>query len=154
MMSGRCGIYRCLLDLAQRDTRKVAYVPMYTCETVLAPFLKAGYQLRFYEVDRQLHSVFDPAVLDEISVLSLCGYYGFSNYDHDFVRRCKDRGVTIFEDATHSILSADGIDPLCDYVAGSFRKWMGVPCGGFAIKYGDNVYSSELPWFLEYRERE
>lgn len=31
MMSGRCGIYRCLLDLAQRDTRKVAYVPMYTC---------------------------------------------------------------------------------------------------------------------------
>ena len=24
----------------------------------------------------------------------------------------------------------------------------------FAIKYGNNVYSSELPWFLEYRERE
>lgn len=24
----------------------------------------------------------------------------------------------------------------------------------FVIKYGDNVYSSELPWFLEYRERE
>ena len=145
MMSGRCGIYRCLLDLARHDTRKVAYVPMYTCETVLAPFLKAGYQLRFYEVDRQLHSVFDPAVLDEISVLSLCGYYGFSNYDHDFVQQCKDRGVTIFEDATHSILSADGIDPLCDYVAGSFRKWMGVPCGGFAIKYGGSFAVPCLP---------
>lgn len=32
------------------------------------------------------------------------------------------------------MLSADGIDPLCDYFAGSFRKWMGIDCGGFAVK--------------------
>ena len=48
-MSGRCGIYYCLQDIARHDTRKVAYVPMYTCETVLAPFEKAGYQLKFYQ---------------------------------------------------------------------------------------------------------
>ena len=46
-MSGRCGIYYCLQDIARYDTRKVAYVPMYTCGTVLAPFKKAGYQLKF-----------------------------------------------------------------------------------------------------------
>ena len=65
------------------DTRKVAYVPLYTCETVLAPFEKAGYQLKFYELDQDLHSIFDTSVIDEISVLSLCGYYGFCNYDHE-----------------------------------------------------------------------
>lgn len=133
-MSGRCGIYHCLRDILRRDTRKVAYLPRYTCETVAAPFHKAGYALRFYDLDENLRSVFDPAALGEISVLSLCGYYGFCNYDRDFVRACRDRGIVIFEDVTHSLLSAGGIDPLCDYAAGSFRKWMGVPCGGFAMK--------------------
>lgn len=133
-MSGRCGIYYCLQDIARYDMRKVAYVPEYTCETVLAPFEKAGYQLKFYELGQDLHSIFDTAVIDEISVLSLCGYYGFCNYDHSFVKACKEKGVVIFEDVTHSILSADGIDPLCDYFAGSFRKWMGIDCGGFAVK--------------------
>ena len=77
-MSGRCGIYQCLEDIKLRDKRRVAYLPMYTCETVAAPFHKAGYTIRFYEVDRQLRSIFDPSVIDEISVLSLCGYYGFA----------------------------------------------------------------------------
>lgn len=145
MMSGRCGIFRCLQDICQHDNRKVAYVPIYTCETVLAPFEKAGYQLKFYELDENLHSIFDERVLDEISVLSLCGYYGFCSYDHDFVRACKDRGIVIFEDVTHSLLSSDGIDPLCDYAAGSFRKWMGVSCGGFAMKRKGKFTAPLLP---------
>ena len=118
---------------------------MYTCGTVLAPFKKAGYQLKFYELDQNLHSIFDTAVIDEISVLSLCGYYGFCNYDHSFVKACKEKGVVIFEDVTHSMLSADGIDPLCDYFAGSFRKWMGVACGGFAVKRNGTFETPLLP---------
>lgn len=145
MMSGRCGIFRCLEDISQQDHRKIAYVPIYTCETVLAPFEKAGYQLKFYELDENLRSVFDESVLDEISVLSLCGYYGFCSYDHNFVRACKDRGIIIFEDITHSLLSSDGIDPLCDYAAGSFRKWMGVSCGGVAIKRNGKFTAPLLP---------
>lgn len=145
MMSGRCGIYRCLEDISQQDTVKTAYVPLYTCETVLAPFEKAGYHLKFYELDQNLRPVFEDSALDEISVLSLCGYYGFCSYDHEFVRACKERGIVIFEDVTHSLLSADGIDPLCDYAAGSFRKWMGVACGGFAMKRSGKFIAPLLP---------
>lgn len=145
MMSGRCGIYYCLEDILAADRKRVAYVPRYTCETVLAPFAKAGYQLRFYGVDRDMRCQFDSAALDEISVLSLCGYFGFCNYDRDFVRACRERGVVIFEDATHSLFSDGGIDPLCDYAAGSFRKWMGVSCGGFALKRGGDFASEPLP---------
>ena len=145
MMSGRCGIYRCLQDIGLQDKTKVAYVPIYTCETVLAPFEKAGYHLKFYELDKNLHSVFEEQALDEISVLSLCGYYGFCSYDRDFVRACKDRGIVVFEDVTHSLLSSDGIDPLCDYAAGSFRKWMGVSCGGFAMKRAGRFTAPLLP---------
>ena len=43
------------------------------------------------------------------------------------------------------MLSADGIDPLCDYFAGSFRKWMGVDCGGFAVKRNGTFKTPLLP---------
>ena len=133
-MSGRCANYYALEDICLTDTKKVAYVPVYTCETVLAPFLKAGYQLKFYGVSRDMSPVFDETVLDDISVLNLCGYYGFCNYDRDFIRKCSERGIVIIEDATHSIFSDDGVDPYSDYVVGSLRKWIGVSAGGFAIK--------------------
>ena len=50
-MSGRCGLYYCLEDIMLQDTRRVAYIPMYTCETVLSSYEKAGYQLKFYDID-------------------------------------------------------------------------------------------------------
>lgn len=145
MMSGRCGIYLCLEDIRLTDEKKTAYVPRYTCETVLAPFEKAGYRLLFYDQDLNLRSSFDPAVLDDISVISLCGYYGFCEYDRDFVGLCRERGITVFEDMTHSLFSEDGLDPLWDYAAGSFRKWMTVPCGGFAMKRQGRFAVSSLP---------
>ena len=53
-MSGRCANYYALQDICLTDTKKAAYVPVYTCETVLAPFLKAGYELLFYDVSKDL----------------------------------------------------------------------------------------------------
>lgn len=134
LMSGRCAIYYALKDYKYTDKRCVAYVPIYTCETVLAPFHKAGYTLLFYDFDENMNPVFDPAVLDQISIISICGYYGFSTYNREFVAECSRRGICIIEDTTHSIFSSDGIDPHCDYVVGSLRKWIGVAAGGFAIK--------------------
>ena len=134
LMSGRCAIYYALEDYKNTDMRRIAYVPIYTCETVLAPFHKAGYTLLFYDFDRNMNPVFDPAVLDQISVISICGYYGFSSYNREFVAECSRRGIGIIEDTTHSIFSSDGIDPHCDYIVGSLRKWIGVAAGGFAIK--------------------
>ncbi len=58
-MSGRCANYYALQDICLSDTKKMAYVPVYTCETVLAPFLKAGYELLFYDVSRDLTPIFD-----------------------------------------------------------------------------------------------
>lgn len=136
LMSGRCAIYYALQEIRAADRKRVAYLPGYTCETVLAPFVKAGYQLLFYEVDRTMTPVFDPSILDQISVLLVCGYYGFCNYDRDFVRLCKKHHINIIEDTTHSVFSQDGVDPCCDYIAGSLRKWLGVPAGGFVIKTG------------------
>ncbi len=134
LMSGRCGIYYALEDLKLIDKKRVAYVPIYTCETVLAPFEKAGYELLFYDIDKNMTPVFDKSVLNCISIVSICGYYGFCNYDREFIRQCSEKGIAVIEDTTHSIFSRDGVDPYCDYIVGSLRKWIGVPSGGFAIK--------------------
>ena len=134
LMSGRCAIYYALEDLKLTDKKQVAYVPIYTCETVLDPFVKAGYKLVFYDIDKDMKPIFDYSVINQISVISICGYYGFCNYDRDFVQACSDKGIKVIEDTTHSIFSSNGIDPRCDYIVGSLRKWIGVPSGGFAIK--------------------
>lgn len=138
-MSGRCALYVCLLDIGERDG-KVAYVPAYTCETVLASYLKAGWNLRYYDVDPQLlRPRFQEKDLEGVTVLALCGYYGFPTYDPAFVEKAKRRGIVILEDTTHTPFS---VDPLADYAAGSLRKWMGIACGGVAYKRDGDFHVS------------
>jgi hypothetical protein len=134
-MSGRCALYGCLCEILAHDTKKVAYVPAYTCETVLASYEKAGYTLRFYDIDEHLLTpLFHEEDIEGVSILALCGYYGFSSYDREFVQVCKQKGITILQDITHSPFSLDGFCPEADFYAGSLRKWMGIACGGVAIQ--------------------
>jgi hypothetical protein len=77
--------------------------------------------------------------------LGLCGYYGFSSYDRDFVEECVDAGIAIVQDITHSAFSTDGIEESARYIAGSLRKWMGIPCGGIALKRQGRFTLSLLP---------
>lgn len=150
LMSGRCGILCALEDWKAGDSKRVAYVPSYTCGTVLAPYVKAGFRLKFYEVDRSMTPVWEDQALGEISVLNLCGYYGFSRYDRAFVQKCRERGICILEDSTHSVLSLDGISPDADYITGSLRKWIGVPSGGFLIKRRGKLTPELLPFHQEH----
>jgi hypothetical protein len=145
-MSGRCALYYCLLDLMPEDKKRVAYLPAYTCETVIAPYKKAGYTLCFYDVSPEsLRPRFDRDLIPHISLLGLCGYYGFSSYDRDFVEECVNAGVIAVQDITHSAFSADGIDGRARYIAGSLRKWMGIPSGGIALKRQGRFSPSLLP---------
>lgn len=134
LMSGRCAIYLCLRDSLLTDRKKCAYLPAYTCETVSGCFVKAGYKIYYYDVDEHLVPMFDNNLIDEISFLLICGYYGYTTFDLDFVKRCRAHGVTVMQDTTHTAFSPAGACPETDYVAVSLRKWMGVTSGGLAIK--------------------
>ena len=134
LMSGRCAIYFCLQDSMLTDQKRVAYLPAYICETVMAGFIRANYRVIFYDVDKHLCPHFDPKVIPEISFLLICGWYGYSTYDSEFVAECQKQGVTVMQDITQTAFSANGVCPYTDYVVCSMRKWMGVPAGGIAIK--------------------
>ncbi len=145
-MSGRCALYACLKEIRATNTGHKAYVPAYTCETVLSSYEKAGYDICFYDVDRVgLTPLFKENDLQGVSVLGLCGYFGFSSYDKGFVRYAKEQGVTVLQDTTHSIFSLDGHSADADYYAGSVRKWMGIASGGIAIRREGSFTFPMLP---------
>lgn len=134
LMSGRCAIYYCLRDLMLTDQKRVAYLPSYDCETVLGCFVKAGYEIHYYDFDKNLSPVFEEEMIPQISVLLVCGYYGYPTYDENFVKKCKASGVSVIVDTTHTAFSPLPACPDSDYIAVSLRKWMGVASGGLAIK--------------------
>lgn len=134
LMSGRCAIYYCLRDLMLTDQKRVAYLPSYDCETVLGCFVKAGYEIHYYDFDKNLSPVFEEEMIPQISVLLVCGYYGYPTYDENFVKKCKASGVSVIVDTTHTAFSPLPACPDADYIAVSLRKWMGVASGGLAIK--------------------
>lgn len=89
MMSGRCGIMMALKDILLTDKKRVAYLPAYTCETVSGCFVRLGYQLRYYDVNRDMQPLYDENQLANISVFLLCGYYGFATFDNAFANLCR-----------------------------------------------------------------
>ena len=145
LMSGRCAIYYCLQDSLLTDKKKVAYLPSYDCETVLSCFTKSEYEIIYYDIDETLTPVFDESLLDKISIILITPYYGYTTYSMDFVRKCREHGVTIIEDTTHSAFSPVGFCKEADYVAVSLRKWMGVISGGLALKCGGKFTLPLLP---------
>ena len=70
LMSGRCAIYYCLRDLILTDQKRVAYLPSYDCETVLGCFVKAGYEIHYYDFDKKSFPLcFEEEMIPQISVL-------------------------------------------------------------------------------------
>lgn len=145
LMSGRCAIYLCLQDSMIKDTKRIAYLPAYTCETVSGCFVKAGYRIYYYDVDEHLTPLFDESLIGEISFLLICGYYGYSTFNLDFVKKCRVQGVTVMQDTTHTAFSPENTCPETDYVAVSLRKWMGVISGGLAFKRKGKFNVTLLP---------
>ena len=143
LMSGRCAIYFCLRDIMLTDKKRVAYLPAYTCETVSGCFVKAGYEIYYYDFDQNLTPKFDENLIPKISFLMICGYYGFSTFDTDFVKKCRKNNVVVMQDTTHTAFSP--AYPETDYVAVSLRKWMGVISGGLAIKRKGMFNVSPIP---------
>ncbi len=150
-MSGRCALSHILYDIQalNKDKRLSVYFPSYTCETVLAPFVRANFCIHFYEIDEHFRPHFENQYLSS-DVLFLTGYYGFDSYENyfldgkakhgiqDLVNLAKDKHSRIILDLTHSLLSTNPIPCDWDYALASLRKWIGIPAGGLAFKYQEN----------------
>lgn len=139
-LSGRTAlqiVIREVRDRTARDSNRamVAYLPSYCCDAVLDPFVKAGFELKFYRVGIGSHNRLSCEVnFDErCDVFFATSYFGYSSTTMGLAMAAfKERGIVVIEDATHRLLSGAGVDSRADYTFGSLRKWIAAPSGGFA----------------------
>lgn len=119
------------------DYKKKVMLPVYTCETVILPFIEEGWEVCYYPLNRDLtinESLFIQKFDVEIpSVILLHSYFGFNTIESETpIEYCKNRGAIIVEDMTQSLFSEHHIQ-CADYYVASFRKFLAIPNGGVII---------------------
>lgn len=120
-LSGRSALQAIIQEL--KNCQSVA-MPSWCCDSMIKPFVDAGYSIHFYPV------VFDGGLVQEIKadsdVLFLMDYFGYSTP----VFTLPNYHGIVIRDVTHSIFSTSYSDT--DYCFGSLRKWCGFWSGGYA----------------------
>ena len=131
--SGRGAISLLLSELIKPRFKKVL-LPSYLCESIILPFVKAEYEIIYYNVDEFFSICIEDIIKNsEVDIFFHMSYFGFAtnNNLNEIISYLKSKSVIIFEDVTHSLFSSQVNQFDNDYVCGSIRKWFGVPGGGF-----------------------
>ncbi len=119
-ISGRSALQAIIKDL---HGKKSVSMPSWCCDSMIRPFLAAGFEVDFYPVFFDGHEIRQEPRVDS-DVLFLMDYFGYSSIGTKMDHPC------IIRDTTHSIFSETYDD--ADYCFGSLRKWCGVWTGGYA----------------------
>lgn len=133
--SGRNAIKALCRSIVTTDKR--AMLPIYTCETVIQPFLDEGWSVSFYKINKDLTINSDDFmnVYSDVrpKVVFVHSFFGFNTLcDQSFQEICKTESTVLVEDMTQSLFSNHHIE-IADYYVTSFRKFLAVPDGGALI---------------------
>jgi hypothetical protein len=142
----RSGLYLqsgrgCLSYLIERFAPRKAYLPYYSCDSMFAPFLKAGVQIEFYPISQQLCPTTSPQIL-EGEVVVYINYFGVLNKRMSELDRSQPPGSWF--DNTHAFY----YEPLAlrCWHFNSARKFLGVPDGAILSgPSGRHFERDELP---------
>lgn len=141
LSTGRSAIKFVINTIESRNSslKKVAVLPSFTCDTVFEPFLKAGYEVYYYPVEKDLATTSDviikTAIERDASIVLFHRYFGFDTLDGQVDKMCvtlRGMGKYTIEDCTQCLYS-DIPRAEADFTVGSIRKWTGTPDGGFAV---------------------
>lgn len=146
--SGREAIALALRSLEKNrpDIVKRCLLPVYMCDTVFFPFERAGWEIHFYHIDKNLVADANElsAQIAQIKpgLIFIHPYYGIDTWKamRPLLGEWRKQGICIMEDVTQSYY-LDGVGKDADYVVGSLRKWYFVPDGGFVA--ADEFMSDE-----------
>jgi dTDP-4-amino-4,6-dideoxygalactose transaminase len=132
--SGR-GAISLLLRNCEIKTKTVL-MPVYTCNSVILPFIEEGYKCYFYDINLDFTpSLEDFDIYMDIGIFLHMGYFGFptnNNIKH-IVKYFKKKSALVVEDITHTLFSDYNRFEENDYYVASIRKWVGLPSGGFIV---------------------
>lgn len=116
--------------------RKTALLPALCCESMVEPFKKYNYEVRYYKLNEDYSINKDDlkAKLSQDALFVFINYFGnkaIANSDLKSIKK-QNLNIIIIEDKTHDFLENSN-EKLRDYVVVSIRKWFAIPDGGFVI---------------------
>ena len=140
LSSGRSAIRFVIKTILERNPSHVKSVllPPFTCNTVIDPFVEAGYEIHYYNIDKNLNIkinlLLDNVLAKRVGIVLYHRYFGFDTLSGniDQLEKIRKSGIIIIEDCTQCLYSNFN-KQLSDYTIGSVRKWFGIPDGGFAV---------------------
>lgn len=119
----------CELDI----TEKRAIVPAFTCESVIEPFIEAGYAIQPYSVNENLTinlRKLEKQISDfKPTVILFHRYFGFDTCK-GIEKYIAQPGIITIEDETQFMFS-EPRQTWADYQIGSIRKWGAFPDGAY-----------------------
>ncbi|WP_068986494.1 hypothetical protein [Lysinibacillus xylanilyticus] len=132
--TGRSAIYLALQELLQKGIEKVAYLPVYCCESVKQPFFQLGFEIKYYSMGEDLqHPNYLPDDLNN-KVLLFINYFGFENSCiYSWLKKMNElQNFYIIEDCVQAAFNNFN-HSLSDYSIYSFRKFTAQPDGAALI---------------------
>jgi len=140
--TGRSAIKLILQNLTKKN--KKALLPIFTCDSVIKPFIQEGYKVSFYNVEEslQINSEHLKECIEALNpdIVFFQSYFGFATLQNIrlIYNWIKNKDIIIIEDLTHCWLS--NFDKRgADYYLLSLRKWLEIPDGGAAICNDKNL---------------
>lgn len=138
-------LYRHLRE-QNREKRGKILLPAYICNSVIEAFGAAN--VIFYDLDvnfgiedGMLFRMLESGDFDG-GIFFLMHYFGLLQQEETLIRlqsMCREHGITIIEDTTHSLLTKTRT--IGDYCIASLRKWVPIPEG--AVIYSRNMLPEE-----------
>lgn len=126
--------------LCKSIKNKTVLLPNYICDSMIQPFIKADFEISFYEIDEYLNPIIESINSEKIYGAFLhLGYFGVYTSENliDKIVHMRNNGTIIIEDITHTVFSRRDKFVNSDYYICSIRKWFGIPDGGILLSNND-----------------
>lgn len=120
-------------------TNRCVLIPAYTCQTVITPFVEAGWKCKYYAIHNNLRvdvdHLFKLVKENQPSLIVTHPYFGMDLNEEEIsaFHALHHSGIRIVLDLTQCIFS-EGNTRFADYVVASYRKWFPISDGGFLMQ--------------------
>lgn len=140
-----CDFYRsgrdALYAIAKRENKNKVLLPAYSCSSMIEPFIKSGYTIELYEINRDF-KVDEEVILLQVAqndILLIINYFGRKTFDRcllNKIRKIKPE-IIIIDDKTQNIFETPFLNENVNYAIASLRKWFSIPDGAVIANAGD-----------------
>lgn len=143
--------------IASRYNNSVLLISSLSCDSMITPFEKRGFDIRYYRINNDLTIQFDylmsilDRVIDKTVIFVYMDYFGIIQVDSNQLSLLKRKyhNIVFVKDLTHTFLYDEDKSFIPDYRIASIRKWFPIPDGGviWCKNTGKIEFSQDLSFF-------